>query len=292
MPARPPSLRSISAFEAAARHQSFARAAAELNLTTSAVSHAIKSLESRLRTRLFDRAGRRVTLTSEGQTLAVRVRLSLSLLGDAFDTSPWLRRDRLVVSTLASIATRLAASLDDVRLCFPHIELELRCGSILADPASGDVDLGIRFGPGGWTGLQALHLGDEYLFPVASPAYRGGNLPRSIDELRGCTLIRHPESTWRLWLDPLGQDQSAFPSALTIDDLGVALEVARQGGGVALARSWLVRDDLRSGRLIRLFDHQVSAEYSYWAVWSGGSARRALIHSFVDWLAPYFADGE
>src|ERR1044071_7580490 len=99
MAVRPPSLRSISAFEAAARHQSFAKAAQELNLTTSAVSHAIKSLETRLPTRLFDRAGRRVALTGEGQTLAVRVRLSLSLLGDAFDASPWLRRDRLVVST-------------------------------------------------------------------------------------------------------------------------------------------------------------------------------------------------
>ncbi|MGQ0660824.1 LysR substrate-binding domain-containing protein, partial [Sphingosinicella sp.] len=257
MPARPPSLRAISAFEAAARHQSFAKAALELNLTTSAVSHAIKGLETRLRTRLFDRAGRRVALTPEGQTLAVRVRLSLSLLGDAFDTSPWLRRDRLVVSTLSSIAGRLAPSLGDFRRRFPDIELELRCGAALADLTADEVDVAIRFGPGGWTGLQARHLGDESLFPVASPDYRDGDLPRSIEALHGCTLIRHPESTWRLWLHPLGHNPNDFPSTLTIDDLGVALDVARRGGGVALARSWLVQDDLKAGRLVRLFDDQV-----------------------------------
>lgn len=291
MPARPPSLRSISAFEAAARHQSFAKAALELNLTTSAVSHAIKSLETRLRTRLFDRSGRKVVLTVEGQTLAVRVRLSLALLGEAFDTSPWLRRDRLVVSTLASIASRIASALPDFQGLCRDVELELRCGAALADLTADDVDVAIRFGPGGWTGLQARHLGDETLFPVASPSYRGGALPRTVDELHGCTLIRQPESTWRLWLDPLGCNPADFPSTLTIDDSGVALEVARQGKGVALARSWLVRDDLESGRLVRLFEHEVSAEYSYWAVWSGGSARRALILAFVEWLAPLFAPG-
>lgn len=288
MPVRPPSLRSISAFEAAARHASFAKAAQELNLTTSAVSHAIKGLETRLGTRLFERIGRRVNLTQEGQTLAVRVRLSLSLLSDAFDTAPWLRRDRLVISTLASIAGVLAPLLPDFQRRFPGVELELRSSSTLADLAADDVDVAVRFGPGGWTGQQARHLADEILFPVASPNYRGGALPRTIDDLRACTLIRHPESTWRLWLHPLGHDPTDFAAPLTIDDLGVALEVARQGEGIALARSWLVRDDLKTGRLTRLFDHEVSAEYSYWAVWSGGSARRALIDSFVDWLAPRF----
>lgn len=291
MPARPPSLRSIAAFEAAARHRSFTRAAAELNLTTSAISHAVKALETRLRTRLFERSGRTLNLTPQGQTLVTRVRLSLSLLSDAFDTSPWLRRDRLVVSTLASIGRRLAPRLGEFRDRFPNVELELRCGSALADVASDDADVAIRFGPGGWTGLQSRHLADETLFPVASPSYRGGRLPASLSDLRDCTLIRHPESSWRLWLDPLGCDAGDFPSHLTIDDLSVGLEAAAGGVGVALARSWLVRDQLESGRLVRLLEHEVSAEYAYWAVWSGGSARRALIISFVDWVAPFFEDG-
>lgn len=288
MALRPPSLRSISAFEAAARHASFAKAAEELHLTTSAISHAIKNMETRLGTRLFERAGRKVALTPEGQTLAVRVRLSLSLLGDAFETSPWLRRDHLVVSTLSSIAGRIAPRLGDFQRLVPDLELELRCEPALADLTSDGVDVAVRFGPGGWAGLAARHLGNESLFPVASPSYRGGALPRSVEELRDCAMIRHPESTWRLWLHPLGLSPGDFPSMLTIDDLGVALETARQGAGIALARAWVVQEDLRTGRLVRLFDHEVSAEYSYWAVWSGGSPRRALIASFVDWLETMF----
>ena len=127
---------------------------------------------------LFDRAGRKVTLTAEGQTLAVRVRLSLSLLGDAFDA---------VAVASARPARHLHACLDrrplsrprlpDFQRRFGGIELELRCGSALADLTSDDVDVAIRFGPGGWTGLQARHLGDEFCsrwpaLPIAAAIFR------------------------------------------------------------------------------------------------------------------------
>ena len=288
MPSRPPSLRAIAAFEAAARHGSLTRAAAELNLTTSAVSHAITALEDRLQTKLLDRAHRRIALTAAGRTLAVRVRLSLALLGEAFDATPWLERGRLVLSTLTSIAERvLVPALGDFVLQFPDVTLDLRTGSALAD-LENDVDVAIRFGPGSWRGLQSRHLADEQLFPVASPSYRGGRLPRDLEELRACNLIAHPESSWRLWLDPFGLDFAGFGSTLAIDHAGLALAAAANGSGVALARARLARGDLESGRLVRLFDHEVSAEYSYWAVWSGGSARRDLILRFVDWVASLF----
>src|SRR6476620_10852798 len=109
MPVRPPSLRSIAAFEAAARHASFTKAADELNLTPGAISHAIRALEERLGQQLFLRTGRAVKLTPAGQTLAARVRLSLGLLTDAFDAVPWRSRDRLIVSTTYSIGQRILA---------------------------------------------------------------------------------------------------------------------------------------------------------------------------------------
>src|SRR4249919_671811 len=109
MAVRPPSLRSIAAFEAAARHSSFSRAAEELNLTPGAISHAIRALEVRLDQQLFVRSGRAVSLTRAGQTLAARVRLSLGLLTDAFETMPWRSVDRLVVSTTHGIAERIFA---------------------------------------------------------------------------------------------------------------------------------------------------------------------------------------
>ena len=289
MPARPPSLRSITAFEAAARHQSFTRAAAELHLTTGAVSHAIRTLEERLDCTLFHRSGRRVSLTAGGQALASRIRLSVALLDDVFDLAPGLRRDRLVVTTLASIAEGiLLPALPGLRLAVPEVTFDLRCSSVLAD-LDGEIDLAIRFGPGGWSGLETRLLADERLFPVASPHYRGGALPRSLEDLAGCDLIRHSDSNWQLWLNPVGLSFRDFRSTLAIDDASLVLEAAAAGHGIALARGRLVGADLEAGRLVRLFDNDVKAEYAYWAVWNGSSPKRALIGTFVDALKAVFA---
>src|SRR3954465_14829632 len=134
MPVRPPSLRSIAAFEAAARHASFTKAAEELNLTPGAISHAIKALEQRLGQRLFDRTGRAVALTAAGLSLAVKVRLSLGLLADAFETTPWRALDRLVISTTGSIAQKLLIPhLDHLQLSCPGVRLDLRTSDVLAD---------------------------------------------------------------------------------------------------------------------------------------------------------------
>jgi LysR family glycine cleavage system transcriptional activator len=288
MPVRPPSLRSIAAFEAAARHGSFTRAAAELNLTPGAISHAVKALETRLDQQLFVRGGRRVALTAEGLTLAARVRLSLGLLADAFDTAPWRARDRLVVSTLASIAERiLLPALFELRAALAGVTLDIRCSTALAD-FDRDVDLAIRFGPGGWRGLQCRFLGEETLFPVVSARYNGGHWPRTEAELADHVLIHHPESSWRLWFDPEGPDRSDSGEALYIDDSALALDAAARGHGIALARRRLVAGDLAAARLVRLFERSVPAEYGYWAVWSGSSSKAPAIEAFVNAVATLF----
>lgn len=292
MPVRPPSLRSIAAFEAAARHASFTKAAAELNLTTGAISHAIKALELRLDQQLFDRSGRTIALTAAGQRLAARVRLSLGLLTDAFDTTAARGCDRLVISTLSSIAQKLLLpSLSMLQEAAPGAVFDIRCSMALAD-VERDVDLAIRFGPGRWRGLQTRHLGDEVLFPVASPFYRNQPLPEFPDQLADCRLIHHPESNWRLWFDPLDPGSLQSADAIYIDDSLLSLEAAAAGHGIALARGRLVESDLRSGRLVRLFDRAVPAEYNYWAVWSGASSKQPLIASLVDAIAPLFANDE
>ena len=290
MPVRPPSLRSIAAFEAAARLASFTRAAAELNLTPGAISHAIKALERRLDQQLFTRSGRTVALTDHGRTLAARVRVSMALLSDAFDTAPWRASDRLVISTLASIAQRiLLPALDRLQAACPGVTFDIRCSNALAD-LERDADLAIRFGPGGWRGLQSRFLGDETLVPVVSPAYANGVPPADPAALAGHVLIHHPESSWRLWLEPGAPDPLQSGKALCIDDSIVALEAAAAGHGVALARGRLVAADLRSRRLVRLFDRSVPAEYGYWAVWSGSSPKQPLIAAFVEELSRRFVD--
>jgi len=290
MAVRPPSLRSIAAFEAAARHASFTRAADELNLTPGAISHAIKALEQRLDQQLFTRDGRAVALTEAGRTLAARVRLSLGLLADAFDTAPWRARDRLVVSTLASIAERLfLPALPHLLAAAPGVMLDLRCTTALAD-LDRDIDLAVRFGPGGWRGVQTRFLGDETLFPVVSPAYNGGQWPSDQAELADHVLIHHPESSWRLWLDPTAPDPSRSGNALYIDDSALAVEAAAAGHGIALARGRLVFDDLRNGRLVRLFEREVPAEYSYWAVWNPSSTKLPVVLPFIEAVATLFID--
>ena len=292
MPVRPPSLRSIAAFEAAARHASFTRAADELHLTPGAISHAIKALEGRLDQQLFVRRGRNVALTEAGRTLAARVRLSLGLLADAFDTAPWRARDRLVISTLASIAERLfLPALDSLQAAAPGMMLDFRCTTALAD-FDRDVDLAFRFGPGGWRGVQSRFLGEEMLFPVVSPDYNGGAWPIDEAELPDHVLIHHPESSWRLWLDPAASDPSRSGNALYIDDSALAVEAAAAGHGIALARGRLVARDLAAGRLVRLFERQAPAEYGYWAVWSASSPKLPVILDVVNAVAALFNDEE
>ena len=289
MPVRPPSLRSIAAFEAAARHASFTKATEELNLTPGAISHAIKALEERLGQQLFDRKGRAVALTAAGLTLAAKVRLSLGLLSDAFEATPWRALDRLVVSTTGSIAQKiLLPHLGKLQESCPGVRLDLRTSDALADFEDG-VDVAIRFGPGGWRGLQNRRLAKEALFPVVGPQYRGGDWPRSQADLSDHILIRHPESGWRLWLDPAEPDPTRPAGALYLADQVLVIEAAAAGHGIGLVRERLAAEDLRSGRVVRILDRAVPAEYSYWAVWSASSPKLALIQAFVDTVHAMFS---
>lgn len=288
MPVRPPSLRSIAAFEAAARHSSFTRAADELNLTPGAISHAIKALEERIGQQLFERSGRAVSLTAAGQTFAARIRLSLRLLSDAFETMPRRGRERLVISTTSGIAQKiLAPHLDALQRSSPGTSFDIRTGNALADFDDG-IDLAIRFGPGGWRGLQSRFLGQETLFPVVSSHYNHGDWPMTQGELAGHRLIHHPESNWRLWLDPDDVDPISSCSAFHLDDAVAVIEAAVAGAGIALARGRFVDQDLRSGRLNRILKRSVPAEYGYWAVWDASSTKLESIAAFVAAVEPLF----
>jgi LysR family glycine cleavage system transcriptional activator len=120
------------------------------------------------------------------------------------------------------------------------------------------------------------------LFPVVRPDYRGGDWPRSQADLAKHALIHHPESGWRLWLDPAETDPTSLARALYLEDQVLVIEATAAGHGIGLVREQLVADDLRSGRLVRILDRSVPAEYSYWAVWSGSTPKLPLINAFVD----------
>jgi LysR family transcriptional regulator, glycine cleavage system transcriptional activator len=290
VPERPPSLRSLAAFEAAARRLSFAKAAEELNLTPGAVSHAVGVLETRLGEKLFARVGRGVALTKYGQTFAARVRLGLSLITDAFSADIGEGPRSLTVSTLPSIASKvLLPGLQRIRETISGLELELRVTEDLESFAGKDVDLAVRFGPGDWAGVTSRRLAQETLFPVCSPAFLRRHKLSEPRDMQSCDLIGHPSSSWKLWLDPLGLDFKAFRPWLIVEDAAFAIDAACQSQGIALARGVLAREDLAAGRLVRLFMHEVRAEYEYACVYRSRSPKAALISRFMDWLSDEMA---
>jgi LysR family glycine cleavage system transcriptional activator len=290
MAIRPPSLRAIAAFEAAARLGSFAKAAEELNLSQSAVSHAVRTLEERLGEILFDRSRSAVVLTQAGATLASRVRLSLSLLNEAFETISEPQRMRLVVSTLGSVAEKLVIPrLPAFFALYPDIEIELHASRRLADLKNHEADVAVRFGQGQWPGLTAVELAKDKVFPVASPHYLAKVMGDSKDDLSTCQTIVHPAISWRLWHHAAGLPNEIQGGQLITDDALLMIKAAIAGCGVALVNETLVRDDIAAGRLVRILQTEIEDDYSHWVVWDSTSAKVHLIKPFVDWLVAEFA---
>ena len=175
------------------------------------------------------------------------MRLSLGLLSDAFEATPWRALDRLVVSTTGSIAQKILAAAP--RKSFrnpscPAARLDIRTSDALADFEDG-VDVAIRFGPGGWRGLQSRLLAKEGLIPVVSPQNRGGAWPRSQADSQRSHSDPAPESGWRLRLDPAEPDPMRSAGALYLADQVLVIEAAAAGHGIGLVRERLAAEDLR-----------------------------------------------
>jgi LysR family glycine cleavage system transcriptional activator len=285
-----PPLQTVRAFEAAARLGSFARAADELALTASAISHHMKDLESRLQAKLFVRAGRGVALTEAGHTLHAKLALGLKLIEQAFAEAHQRRRWRtLTVSVLPAFATRwLIPRLDDFQRRHPGVDVNLRATQEVVDLDRDGVDVAIRYGPGGWPGLSQVKLRDEQLFPVCSPAFNGGRLPSTPRDLAKAPLLRHSRQPWTPWFRAAGLKLAEPSRGLTFNEAGGLLQAAAQGHGIALARSTMVEDDLRERRLLRLFDVVVTDRYAWYAVWRESGEKPVEVAAFVDWLQASF----
>jgi LysR family transcriptional regulator, glycine cleavage system transcriptional activator len=202
---RLPSLNGLRAFEAAARHLSFTRAAAELNVTQTAISHQIRRLEEQLGLRLFMRQQRTLLLTEDAQQYLPAVRAACADLRLATDRL--LRADGksvLAVSCLPSLAAKwLVPRLAVFQRDDPDIEVRIATATRLVDFRREEVDLAIRYGNGRWPGLRADWLMSENVFPVCSPALLAGDRPlRRPEHLASHTLLHVNlyRDEWLLWL--------------------------------------------------------------------------------------------
>jgi LysR family glycine cleavage system transcriptional activator len=286
MARRLPPLSALRPFEAAARLESFSRAAEELHITHGAVSHQVRALEEHLGAPLFARHGKRVALTAAGRTFAERVRGALDEIAMAADVVRPARRDnRLTVNVLPSFASRwLMPRLIRFMEAHPKIELNVTASVALADFLREDIDVAIRFGRGPWTALVCeKFLEDEY-FPVASPKMNRGKLPKTPKDLLGVRLMLEDRDYWQRWFEIAGVPLDQPLEGPLFNDSTYSLQAAARGEGVALARRSIIGEDLERGTLKRLFNIAVPCRESYWFVSPKETASSARVRAFREWV--------
>lgn len=291
MTARLPSLNGLRAFEAAARHLSFTLAAAELNVTQTAISHQIKRLEQELGLKLFVRQNRTLLLTPQARDYLPGIRAAFNDLRLATDRL--LRKDSariLTVSTLSSLAAKwLLPRLPSFQEAHPDIDVRITTSTALVDFARDDVDAAIRYGRGRWPGLRADWLMADELFPVCSPALLDGSKPlKQPQDLARHTLLHTSGGygdDWRLWLTAAGlaPDISRQPG-LWFDVAFMTVQAAIDGLGVAIGRTSYVETDIAKGRLVVPFRITLPAEWGFYLVSPLASADSPKLTAFRNWL--------
>jgi len=281
-----PSIQTLRAFEAAGRHQSYTRAAEELRVTHGAISHRMQDLRRLTGTTLFQRNGNRMVPSEQGNLFLARVRYALQILEQAFDIPRRSPKARLRVSVLPAFASLwLVARVGRFRAEHPGIEIDLQATADLVE-VGGNIDLAVRYGPGGWPGVQSRRLTGETLFPVCSPEYRQRFAIETPMDMERCTLLRHPWQPWGPWLQRAALRIDEPTRGPSYSDAGLLLQAAAAGEGIALGRGLLATDDLRAGRLVRPFDIEIDDAYAYFAVWKPQvKGRDTGAETFTRWLA-------
>ena len=295
---RLPPLNALRAFEAAGRHLSFSRAADELNVTPGAVSQQIKLLEDTVGAPLFVRDPRGLQLTEAGGA-------ALPSLSDGFDRLAAAARlmtertgpRRVTVSAAPSFASKwLVPRLDRFQAEHPDTDVYVHADMALADFASGEADLAVRYGQGAYDGLESVRLMAERIVPVCAPGLITGDPPlKAPADLARHTLL-HDEGqgedapSWPMWLRAAGvaADGTRGPR---FNQSSLAIEAAVAGKGVALAKSALAEADLVAARLVIPFDLATPTDFAYWVVHPAAKAALPEVAAFKAWLLAEAAAG-
>lgn len=288
MSRRLPPLNAIRAFEAAARHLSFTRAADELNVTPAAISHQVKGLEDWFGIKLFQRRNREILMTEPGQLLLPGVRDALDLLESSVQRiTSNDGGNELRVTCMPSFASKwLIPRLAHFRERHPEIDVLLSTGEGLVDLEVEPFDIGIRSGGGNYPGLSIHRLFDDTVFPVCSPALLNGPSPlRRPDDLARHTLLHDDyPSGWAEWLVAAGVSGVDAKKGPMFDNSAMLLQAAVEGMGVAMARHVLAFEDLQAGRLIRPFPITLASNFAYFLVHLPRVAEQAKIAAFRNWV--------
>lgn len=276
-------LNGLRAFEAAARHLSFTRAAIELCVTPAALGHQVKALEERLGAPLFARLPRGLALTDEGQAL-------LPVLRDSFD------RIALVLDKLASGRGRevvwvgavgtfalgwLLPRLAAFQAAHPAVELRLSTNNNRVDIAEEGLDYAIRYGDGAWHGTDAVLLFDAPLTPLCSRAT--AQRLRRPEDLAGEVLLRtYRVGEWAAWFEAAGLAQPP-PAGPSFDSALLMVQAALDGHGVALAPARMFERELSAGQAVRPFELEISLG-AYWLTSLKSRKPSPGMAAFAEWI--------
>ena len=283
-----PSSAHLQAFEAVARRRSFALAAAELNLTASAISHQVSRLEAQLDVRLFERSAHGVRLSPAGEHYLMHVGAALNAIATATDDLRQGIRNSLYVHTAPSIASLwLMPRLHHFAQAYPEISLNLSAAHTPSDFALGQADIDIRYGIPQWGDLVVEPLFEEAIVPLASPAFIKAHKLKRAEQLLDLPLIQSNVSIvqWSDWFGRFTRLRAPDRFSLRFDRAQMSLDAATQGLGVALESAVNAGGHLADGRLKAPFgmDQAVRVK-AHFAVYPERHAKRPAVEAFLSWL--------
>lgn len=289
-----PSLDLLRGFDAAARHLSFTKAAAELFLTQSAVSRQVQTLEAQLGTRLFERGHREIRLTEAGRTLFRASAEAMRLLADAVGevrTGP--KRSVTVSCTMGFASLWLVPRLMNFRAECPDIDVRIAANNAILDIDRERIELAVRYCPSQQAPAGAVRLFGEEVFPVCAPELRGvgGEPLNAPEDLRHHVLLEQehadsdrPSGSWTMWLEAMGLHRLKPAGSLRFSHYDQLIQAAIDGQGVALGISPLVRRHMSLKRLVAPFEHRIASPRAYHLITARHALGRPDVSAFVDWL--------
>lgn len=285
---RLPSLNALRAFEAGARLLSFTRAAGELSVTQTAISHQVRQLEDDLGVKLFQRRPRELALTPAGSTLYPVLSEALDRIAEAVTRIRSLPESRpLSVSLTPTFGSRwLAQRLGRFWREHPDVELRLHHSLQLVDLLREDVDIAVRWGRGDWAGLVAERLMRAQATPLCAPELCKGSEPiRSPSDLKHHTLIHQKDyQEWSEWLAAAGVADVNGQRGPVIDDANAIIQSATEGHGVMMGVPEVLSEELASGKLVAPFETRPDPAFAYYVVYPPGALNRPQTRAFRDFL--------
>lgn len=288
--ARLPSLNALRCFEAAARSGSFSRAADELNVTQSAVSHQVRQLEQWFGMTLFDRQGRQTVPTAKGEDLARSLAEAFDIMAAACKRlSQSESGPALTIAALPSISTIwLIPRLSHFFRDHPEISVKIIYAFAGQRLNFDECDIAILWGRGEWEGCRATRLLDGDTGAVCNPIYLEKEGPfASPEAIPGKPLLHDTDRVdWQNWMRHAGLKHSGPSPGPIFEDFNLLRAAALAGQGIALCPRSLVGDDLAAGRLVQLFDTTIKKDYAYHILEpaEGGERRAEAITLFKGWL--------